>query len=400
VSVRVFSAPWVLTGSAAVADGAVALDGDVVLAAGPRAEVEARFGRGEPLDAILLPALVNAHLHLELSHMAGRVQGGEGLAPWVQLFLATRATARPEEVVPAMEMAAEDMVAAGVAAVGDVTNTLGSLGALAKAGVAGSVYLEVLGLTPDRYERVLGTAREALSQAKVPPGLRVRLSPHAVYSTLPDAVAALLDAGPASIHLAEDPDERALVAHGAGAFARMAASMKAPPPRPQARSAVAAVAPHLKAGHLAVHCVDVDADDAALLARSGATAVLCPRSNRHIGGRLPPLALLLEAGVALAVGTDSLASSPSLAPLAELAALREAFPAVPASRLLPLAWNGAAVGAPHVGRLAAGAAPGVLAAPLGGATVAEPFEHLLARFGASKPPPFRWLARQRPEATA
>ncbi|MFO0585521.1 MAG: amidohydrolase family protein [Anaeromyxobacter sp.] len=363
--------------------------------------MERQYGPGERLDAILLPALVNAHLHLEVSHMAGRVQGGEGLAPWVQLFIATRATARPEEVQPAMDMAAEDMVAAGVAAVGDVTNTLGSVGALARAGVAGSVYLEVFGLTPERYERMYATAREALEHAKLPPGLRVRLSPHAVYSTLPDAVAMLLDAGPGSIHLAEDPEERALVAHGTGAFARMAASMKAPPPRPHARSAVAAVAPHLRPGHLAVHCVDVDAEDAALLARSGAIAVLCPRSNRHIGGKLPPLPLLLDAGVPLAVGTDSLASSPSLAPLAELATLREAFPAVPASRLLPLAWNGAAVGAPHVGRLAPGKAPGVLAAPLAGARPDDPFEHLLAAFGApSKPPPFRWLARQRPEATA
>jgi cytosine/adenosine deaminase-related metal-dependent hydrolase len=163
---------------------------------------------------------------------------------------------------------------------------------------------------------------------------------------------------------------------------------------------VAAVAPHLRPHHLAVHCVDLDGEDLEALRGSGATVVLCPRSNRHIGGRLPPLPALLEAGLPLAVGTDSLASSPSLAPLAELATLRAAFPLLPAAALLPLAWNGAAVGAPHVGRLAPGTAPGVLAAPLAGSHPTDPFEHLLSTFGGSRPPPFTWLARQRPEARA
>jgi cytosine/adenosine deaminase-related metal-dependent hydrolase len=141
--------------------------------------------------------------------------------------------------------------------------------------------------------------------------------------------------------------------------------------------------------------VDLDDEDVVLLTRSGATAVLCPRSNRYIVGLLPRLPALMEAGVPLAVGTDSLASSPSLAPLAELALLHREFPGVAASRLLPLAWNGPAVGAPHVGRLAPGAAPGVVAAPLAGARPGDPFEFLLGSFGADERP-FAWI---RPNAT-
>lgn len=163
------------------------------------------------------------------------------------------------------------------------------------------------------------------------------------------------------------------------------------------RSAVAAVAPLLASHHLVVHCVDLDDDDVSLLAGTGATTVLCPRSNRHILGALPRLPALLEARIPLAIGTDSLASSPSLAPLAELSLLRRAFPAVPASRLLPLAWNGPAVGAPAVGRLASGAAPGVLAAPLRGARPEDPFEFLLGAFGAEDRP-LSWIRPNRPEA--
>jgi cytosine/adenosine deaminase-related metal-dependent hydrolase len=376
-------------------DGAVALDGDTVVAVGPRAEVEARYGAGERLEAVILPALVNAHLHLELSHLAGRVPGGEGLPAWIERFLATRAATRDGEPERAMAASVESLVAAGVAAVGDVTNTLASLGPLASAGLAGTLYHEVFGIAPGRIEEALDRARAVRRAAEPPPpGLRIAPSPHAVYSTHPSAVSELLRAGPASIHLAEDPAERELCASGTGAFARLRAALGSPPgdPPTRARSAVAAVASALAPHHLAVHAVDVDEEDLALLERAGATVVVCPRSNRHIGGRLPPFPALLAAGVPLAVGTDSLASSPSLAPLAELVVLRRAFPQVPPSRLLPLAWNGAAVGAPAVGRLTPGTAPGVIAAPLAGARVDDPYEFLVSVHGAEERP-FRWLAR-------
>jgi aminodeoxyfutalosine deaminase len=442
VSRRVYSAPWVLTGRgptptqsrgrppspspgpspspvsgvgsgagsftvsgptstpAALRDGAIALDGDRILAVGPRTEIEARFGAGERLDAVILPALVNAHLHLELSHMAGRVAGGEGLPAWIRLFLSARAIARQEEAVQAMIMSAEDLVRAGVAAVGDVSNTLGSVAPLAAAGLGGTVYHEVFGMTPARIAAALAAARAAQAASAPEPRLRVALSPHAVYSTHGATLGELLRAGPASIHLAEDPAERALCATGTGDFARMFTSLGAPRSlRPKARSAVAFVAEHLAPRHLAVHCVDVDEDDLALLARSGATVVLCPRSNRYIVGKLPPVAALLAAGVPLAVGTDSLASCPSLAPLADLALLRRELPELPAATLLPLAWNGPAVGAPHVGALAPGAAPGILAAPLRGARVDDPFDFVVSVVGAEERP-FTWLARQRAEALA
>jgi aminodeoxyfutalosine deaminase len=399
VTVRVVSAPWVLGGGNAIPDGAVALDGDAVVAVGPRAELEARHGKAEHLDAVILPALVNAHLHLELSHMAGRVTGGEGLPSWIQLFIAARVAGSSELAIEqAAIMGAEDLVRFGVAAVGDVSNTLGSLRPLGEAGLAGTVFHEIFGFTPQRFEAALAHAEEALAAAGAPPiGLRIARSPHAVYSTGAAALRALLRAGPGSIHLAEDPAERAFCSQAGGAFARMhyALGARFEELKVSGRSAVAAVAGELRPHHLAVHCVDLDDEDIAQLARTGATVVLCPRSNRYIVGRLPRLEALLAAGIPLAIGTDSLASSPSLSPLAELAVLRSAFPHVPAARLLALAWNGAAVGAPHVGRLATGVAPGVLAAPLGGVRVEEPFEWLVSVFGADERP-FTWLARQTP----
>ncbi len=406
MTVRVVSAPWVLTGRAdagpgaerpgAIRDGAVALDGDLVVAVGPRAEIEARHGAGERRDGVILPALVNAHLHLELSHMAGAVSGGEGLPAWIELFISARARSRDRDPAQAMTMAAEDLVRYGVAAVGDVSNTLASVAPLAAAGLAGTVFHEVFGLTPRRMVEALEVAKAMRAAlAPPPPGLRVVTSPHAVYSTHHPSLVELLKAGPGSIHLAEDPAERAFVSTGKGGFGHLVARMggRARDLVPKGRSAVAVVAPHLRPHHLVVHVVDLDEDDLALLRATGATAVLCPRSNGFITGKLPPLAALLAAGIPLAVGTDSLASCPSLAPLADVAVLWRAFPSIPASRVLPLAWNGPAVGAPHVGALAPGLAPGVLAAPARLKRVEDPFEIVVA-FGAEEKA-FEWLARAR-----
>ena len=221
-----------------------------------------------------------------------------------------------------------------------------------------------------------------------------------MYSTSHLHVVELLEGGPGSLHLAEDPAERAFVAEGQGGFAALVERMgrRAEDVAPRARSAVALVARALRPHHLAVHCVDLDDEDVAALRASGATVVLCPRSNAYIGCGTPRLDALLAAGIPLALGTDSLASSPSLAPLEEAAALRRAFPAIPARRIVPLIWNGPAVGAPHVGALVPGRAPGVLAAPSGGARVEDPFELLVALGAEGRP--LEWLAPQRPEVVS
>ena len=347
---------------------------------------------------MILPALVNAHLHLELSHLAGKVPGGRGLVPWIETLVAERA--RGGAVEEEMARGAAALHAAGVAAVGEVTNVLGSARHLAREGIVGTLFHEIYGFTESRAEEALRRAEDARSGMDLPPpGLRVAPSPHAVYSTHLPTAAVLLGAGPASIHLAEVPEERRFVAEGAGPFADLVLrlGLEAGALRPFGRSAVDAVAPWLGPETLVVHAVDLDEADLAALRRSGATVVLCPRSNRHVSGLLPDLPRLLAAGIPLAVGTDSLASSPSLAPLEELSALHAAFPDVPPARLLALAWNGAAVGAPAVGRLAAETAPGVLAARLDGATPGDPFAWLLE---AAAPRPLAWLARHRPEIDA
>ncbi len=110
-------------------------------------------------------------------------------------------------------------------------------------------------------------------------------------------------------------------------------------------------------GSLLVHLTVADNASLALAAQRGATAVLCPRSNRHITGRLPPWDRIRAAGLRVALGSDSLASSPTLDVLGDVAELARAG-ADPAWLLEAATHGGArALALPHLGALAAGLRP-------------------------------------------
>src|SRR5262249_2863791 len=112
---------------------------------------------------------------------------------------------------------------------------------------------------------------------------------------------------------------------------------------------------------LLVHLTEARPPELAMVAESGASVVLCPRSNLYIEAKLPPLLAILDAGIEPALGTDSLASNVSLDVLLEARALRDRFPNVPAWRLFRMATaNGArALGRRDLGRIAKGNRPGL-----------------------------------------
>jgi cytosine/adenosine deaminase-related metal-dependent hydrolase len=177
------------------------------------------------------------------------------------------------------------------------------------------------------------------------------------------------EGGPAGIHLAESAVETAFLREGDGAWAaflerRGLGHVQAAPP---GESPVAYLE-HLGALHarlIAAHCVQVDAGDARTLARRGVHVALCPRSNDRLGVGRPPLPLLLDAGANVCVGTDSLASAPTLNVLDDVAALHRMFPDVAAATLLELATvNGAAaLGIEDLGTIGPGMAARMAYAP-------------------------------------
>ena len=357
------AAGWVLPVSAApIRDGAVAVEDGRIAWVGPAETAERSGAEVRDLGAgVLLPGLVNAHCHLELSHLAGAVAAGSGFSEWVGALVSARSSESGEQVRAAAGSAALGMAAAGTAAVGDVSNRLEHLDLLAAAGLRAVVYHELIGWDPARAEAVLAAAEARVAALKALPGVAVELAAHAPHSVSPELFAALRRrGGPASLHLAESPDEERFLRSGDGPWCGFLES--------RGLGHVPFVAPGTSAvryadslgvlhpGLLAVHCVQATPDDCRLLAERGVSVAVCPRSNRFLGVGLPPVAEMLAAGVNVCVGTDSLASSPSLDVLADLRALHAELPDMPPSRLLEMATvNGArALGLGDLGALAPG----------------------------------------------
>jgi cytosine/adenosine deaminase-related metal-dependent hydrolase len=198
-----------------------------------------------------------------------------------------------------------------------------------------------------------------------------------------------------SVHLAESPEEVRLLADGAGPWQRRLLELgawrigwRAPGCGPGDYLCDLGLA---GAGTLVVHGVQLTDAELARLAAAGATLVTCPRSNRWVGVGDPPVARFLASGIALALGTDSLASAADLNLFAELAALRRLTPDVPARRLLAMATDGGARAlglADAIGTIA----PGKRAALIGvdvALGAADPEEALLA---GVTPDRVRWVA--------
>lgn len=351
-------------GDAPLDDAALILAGRRILDVGPARRVLAGFrGPVDDLgDVALVPGLVNAHAHLELSHLRGAAPPPAGFCAWARwLFAAARETAPPESLRAAVAEAA----GTGTAAVIDVAGRAGPdvARALREAGLSGLVCREILGrragLSPDLPPQLAEAAGD---------GVAATVCGHALYSTAPALLRRVRAAcrqhgAPFCLHLAEHTGEMELFTTGRGEFAALLTGGLLPKGwQPPGRSPVAEAAAQglLGPDTLAVHVVQLAPDDLDILARSGATACLCPRSNARIGVGVADAPALIAAGVRLALGTDSLASNDDLDLWNEARALFAAHPDLPGRAVLEALTVSPArlLGRADLGRLAPGSLGG------------------------------------------
>ncbi len=310
---RIVSADWVVPVEGhPTRDGAVAIDDDGRIAAVGRA---ADLGAGERFDGcVILPGLVNAHSHLEYAVYAGF---GDGLSfgPWIGLHVARKQMLSLEEMDAVARVGAASCLASGITTVGDASFSGSAASACADLGLRATVYLEVFGPDSTALER-FDELRERVAPA-FSERVRMGISPHAPYTCGIELYRACAALGlPIATHLNESDDELAYLASGSGPWSSFA-HMLVPP---LGESGIHALAREGLLGPdvLAAHCVRVDADEIELLARHGVSVAHCPRSNAYLGCGVAPLAELRDAGVRVAVGTDSPASAPSFDMFEEL----------------------------------------------------------------------------------
>jgi cytosine/adenosine deaminase-related metal-dependent hydrolase len=411
---RVLHADGVVTGDGpALRDAAVAVapNGEV-LDVGLAAEVLPRHAGAEVMrvKGVVFPGLVNAHTHVELSVLLGRVPGGKGFVDWVDRFVATRTEVMEDEEGQAIDRATRDLDAFATTAVGDVTNRLTAVRALARRGIGGAVFHEVFGMRIEPLQRRVASLAEDVEKEVGPwpsKDLSYAVAPHTLYTIHAEMVEVLAHLAKergivTSLHVCEHAAERRALESGDGPMVDWLAlrtksakdTFEWPHESPVTfADRLGALGPHV----LAVHLADARPEELATVAERKAPVVVCPRSNLFIDVHLPPLLAMRAAGIEPALGTDSLASNASLDVLAEARALKDRFPDVPARELLQMAtWNGArALGRKDLGRIAKGSRPGIAVVDSDG-SLEDPASFLLAHVKA----PRRWIVRRNEERAA
>lgn len=417
-------APWVVkTAGAATAarqsivfDGGVLTEGGRILAVGPFSELKKEHASYTVFDhqgAILAPALVNGHAHLELSHLAalGR-EDGETTRPgpaspdyftdWIRSLISQRhkfaaaAGGNPEAAISASGRRALDtMHRNGIGLAADIGNQAASADIGRDHPIAVIFLLELFGLAGRSQKRAL----ERLSNE---PARSSYCTAHAPYSTGPELIRRLkgrsLELGHLfSIHTAETAAEDEFMRRGIGSFRRFLVdvgewddSFQVPGTGSVTYLDQLGV---LDPATMCVHTVQVTDDEIDVIGKRGARVCLCPGSNRRLGAGKARLADFLARGILPALGTDSLASNSELNLWQEMRLLREDHPGVEPQTIFAMATLGGAVAlgaGSEAGSLSPGA-PGrflALAFDRNAAAADEIFEYLTT---AVEPADITWV---------
>jgi len=343
---RLYTASWVLTmNGPALEGGAVLVEGPTIRAVGRLTEVAPLAAGAERVDlpgCVLMPPLVNAHAHLELWGLTPPAGPG-GFARWVLQVVARKRSAAPGRWGPAVAEAARACARGGQGWVADVVTRPEAAAAYPQGCPRILAYPELIVASPEGVERAWAAVEE------LEEGCRPHLwgvSPHSPYTVCTQGLRRALARPRLMVHAAESPDEIEFCLTGTGPIRdELYSVLGIDPPPPPGRHPVEwlRAAGALRPGTVLVHAVHVGADHVALVARSGAGVVLCPRSNRRLSGRPAPGRDFLDAGVPVGLGTDSVLSSGSLDLWADVAAAVEDYGWTPREALETATRGGARV---------------------------------------------------------
>lgn len=320
-------------------------------------------------NGIIIPGLVNCHTHLELSHMAGVLPAGNGLADFITSVREQR-EALTEEISAAVRKADAELFDEGIVACGDISNNSSSFSIKKESPVDYLTFIEVFGIEPEKAQKRIDGA-VAVAAAAATAGLPHHITPHAVYSVSRRLFTLIKEhispASVTSLHFLESPDERELVGRRRGRLAESYLSLGVTPEMidtPESHLAAALELAQLTKQLILVHNTFITTDEIHSLRQSGNVwFCLCPSSNIRISGTMPPVRLLREVSDRIVTGTDSLASTDHLSILTEMRLLHDAMPEIPLDEIIN--WgtiNGArALGkSDTIGSIEPGKRPGLL----------------------------------------
>jgi cytosine/adenosine deaminase-related metal-dependent hydrolase len=308
----------------------------------------------ETAEGLLCPGFINAHCHLELSHLKGLVPPGTGLVDFLVQVVTKRDTVSAD-IQQAIRDAEAYMEAAGIVAVGDICNTADTLAVKEQSSIAWTNFVEVLSFRDEtarervRHYTAVRDRFRTLPEApyRGMPIARSSLVPHAPYSISPLSYQLINEATAGeviSMHNQETPAEDDLFLHGGGDFLRLYQlfGSSASPNPVTGRSSLQSILPRFTHGQtlLLIHNTCTSASDlrfALDYEKSNGIELyfcLCPNANLYIENRVPPAEMLLQAGAKVVLGTDSLSSNYQLSIAEEIKTIRNHIPSLPLDTLL------------------------------------------------------------------
>ncbi len=324
----------------------------------------------QKLEGILSPGFVNAHCHLELSHMKGMIPTKTGLQEFVKQIVALRQV-DAEAIQEAIVEAEAEMFTNGIVAVGDISNTLDTLDQKAKHNLAYYSFVELYDLDPTRaHDKII--AGIAIQKQFQDSCVRASLVPHAPYSVtarLWTLLSEHFESHTISLHNQETPGENEFFETKTGPFLGMYERTKVALDffEPTGKTSLQSILPVFKKAHhgILVHNSFTSAKDvqAVHANMNNAFWCLCPNANQYIEQTMPPIELLRDNNATIVVGTDSYASNWSLNILDELKTIQQHHAAIPLAEMLQWATiNGARALQmdKHLGSFTKGKKPGVV----------------------------------------
>jgi len=351
---RKFQADKIFTGFEFLDPGHVLImdeDGKVM-------EIVAEMDAGEGIGryrGILCPGFINAHCHLELSHLKNTIPPHTGLIPFL-LDVVSKRDHDQSLILDCIENAEKEMELEGIVAVGDICNTSITLQSKCKSKIKWNNFIEVLGMKDEKaeanllhYEGILDAFNGAATNMKS------SLVPHAPYSISNKTFEGINNRTGHSIvsmHSQENPAEDELYAKGTGDFIRLfnKLGLAESPFTVSGKSSLQSCLPYFNKQQriILVHNTFTAAEDIVFAldhARehlSGVHFCICANANRYIENQMPPIDLLMKHKAEIVLGTDSYSSNWQLSIAAEIRTIRKELPEIPLQRILQWATiNGA-----------------------------------------------------------
>jgi cytosine/adenosine deaminase-related metal-dependent hydrolase len=366
-----FSAQFIYTNSGPpIKRGLISVDNDGTILSVENYDCALKENQSvEFYNGIIIPGFVNCHSHLELSHLKGVIDEGNGLGDFLMKVRNVR-NIDPDDIISSAHSADRDLCNEGIVLCADICNTTDTFEMKKKSRIQYLNMLEVFGIIPEkadqRMEEIISVAKKADEML-----LPYFLVPHSVYSVSLPLFRLLKEKTlinrVTSIHFMETESEVSFISNHSGPLRKSYEEAGLSPKNPEMpeNHATAILNEVTPSGNLIlVHNTYADRNTIKDVKKRGNTFwCLCPDSNLYIEKKVPPVEVLISEGCEIVIGTDSLASNKKLSILSELKTLQQHFPAIPLEILVRWATsNGAkALGKDDIfGKIVSGKKPGLL----------------------------------------